>query len=228
MSFYFHPRHGMVAVESHFLQSSLQDEENPYVFVFFFGRQINGGRSQRSFLNYRSFWGRQSQSVGFSRQILAKFSLLFVFFFSFWMPPSVLSSYTKSTRTNFIVPRALAKAGDIKTHSSVLLSLCPSVRPSVCHKNFNLAHIFWSIKDIEHWYLACMVLVTSPFNWHQSVTLTFDLFQGQICCRAGDHNSPILLVLAIFPSVKFFGQAFSFFYCSIRLNFRLNVRKGTK
>ena len=23
----------------------------------------------------------------------------------------------------------------------------PSVRPSVCHKNFNLAHIFWSIKD---------------------------------------------------------------------------------
>ena len=41
MSFYFHPIHGMVAVESHFLQSSLQDEENPYVFVvfFFFGRQ---------------------------------------------------------------------------------------------------------------------------------------------------------------------------------------------
>ena len=36
-----------------------------------------------------------------------------------------------------IVPRALAKAGDIKTHSSV--------PPSVCHKNFNLAHIFLSI-----------------------------------------------------------------------------------
>ena len=36
-----------------------------------------------------------------------------------------------------------AKAGDIKTHSSV----CPSVRPSVCHKNFNLTHIFWSIND---------------------------------------------------------------------------------
>ena len=35
------------------------------------------------------------------------------------------------------------KRGDIKSHSSV----CPSVRPSVCHKNFNLAHIFWSIKD---------------------------------------------------------------------------------
>ena len=32
-----------------------------------------------------------------------------------------------------------AKVGDIKTHSSVCLS--------VCHKNFNLAHIFWSIND---------------------------------------------------------------------------------
>ena len=39
-----------------------------------------------------------------------------------------------------------------------------------------------------------MVLVTSPFNWHHAVTLTFDLFKGQICCRAGDHNSPNLLV----------------------------------
>ena len=28
---------------------------------------------------------------------------------------------------------------------------------------------------IELWYLACMILVTSPFNWHHAVTLTFDL-----------------------------------------------------
>ena len=42
---------------------------------------------------------------------------------------------------------AFAKRGDIKSHSSVRLSVRPSVRPSVCHKNFNLAHIFWSIKD---------------------------------------------------------------------------------
>ena len=47
---------------------------------------------------------------------------------------------------------------------------------------------------IEHWYLACMILVTGPFNWHHVVTLTFDLLQGQICCWAGDHNSPNLLV----------------------------------
>ena len=47
---------------------------------------------------------------------------------------------------------------------------------------------------IEHWYLACMILVTSPFNWHHAVTLTFDLFQGRSCCRAGDHNFPNWLV----------------------------------
>ena len=40
-----------------------------------------------------------------------------------------------------------------------------------------------------------MVLVTSPFNWHHVVTLTFDIFQGQICCRAGEHNPPNLLVI---------------------------------
>ena len=44
---------------------------------------------------------------------------------------------------------------------------------------------------IEHWYLACMILVTSPFYWYQALTLTFDLLQGQICCWAGDHNSSI-------------------------------------
>ena len=29
------------------------------------------------------------------------------------------------------------------------------------------------------------------------MTLTFDLLQGQICCQAGDHNSPNLLVINI-------------------------------
>ena len=50
---------------------------------------------------------------------------------------------------------------------------------------------------MEHCYLACMALVTSPFDWHYAVTLTFtfDLFQGQVCCRAGDHNSPNSLLL---------------------------------
>ena len=40
-------------------------------------------------------------------------------------------------------PPPFAKAGDIKTHSSVR----PSVHLSVCHKNLNLAHIFWNIND---------------------------------------------------------------------------------
>ena len=40
-------------------------------------------------------------------------------------------------------PPISRKCGDIKSHLSVRPSLCPSVR----HKNFNLAHIFWSIND---------------------------------------------------------------------------------
>ena len=54
----------------------------------------------------------------------------------------------------------LWKQWDIKTYLSI------------CHKNFNLALIFWSIM-IEHLYLACMILLTIPFNWHHVVTLTF-------------------------------------------------------
>ena len=77
-----------------------------------------------------------------------------------------------------------------KTHSSV----CLSVRPSVT-KTLTLL-ISSEVLMIEHWYLACMILVTSPFNWHHAVTLTltFDLLQGQRCCHARDHNSPNLLV----------------------------------
>ena len=33
-----------------------------------------------------------------------------------------------------------------------------------------------------------------PFQLAHAVTFTFDLFQGQISCRAGDHNSPNLVV----------------------------------
>ena len=45
--------------------------------------------------------------------------------------------------TKLCCPPLSRKRGDIKSHSSV----CPSVHQSVCHKNFNLAHIFWIIKD---------------------------------------------------------------------------------
>ena len=43
-----------------------------------------------------------------------------------------------------IVPHFRKSVG---TLNLIRLSVRPSVRPSVCHKNFNLAHIFWSIKD---------------------------------------------------------------------------------
>ena len=68
---------------------------------------------------------------------------------------------------------------DIKTHSSVCLSVRPSVHLSVTKT------LTWLISSevlmIEHWYLACMILVTGPFYWYHAVTLTFDQLQGQIC-----------------------------------------------
>ena len=75
------------------------------------------------------------------------------------------------------------QVGDIKSQSPVC--------PSICHKNWLISS---EVLMIEHWYLACMILVTSPFYWYHAVTLTFDLLQGQICCRAWDHNSWNLLV----------------------------------
>ena len=90
----------------------------------------------------------------------------------------------KELNCNFCPP-PFAKAGDLKTHSSrpsVCQSVCLSVSPSVTKT------LTWLIPSevlmIEHWYLACMILVTSPFFWYHVVTLTltFDLLQGQICC----------------------------------------------
>ena len=88
---------------------------------------------------------------------------------------------------------------DIKTHSSIRLSVTKTLT--------------WFISSevlmIEHWYLACMILVTSPLHWYYAVTLslTFYLLQGQICCWAGDHNSSNLLVptctkIAIFSQLQ--------------------------
>ena len=89
---------------------------------------------------------------------------------------------------------AFAKAGDIKSHSSVCPSVCLSVRLSIT-KTLTLA-ITFALLQIELWYLACVFFVTRPFRWYHVVTLTvtFDLLQGQICCRAWDHNSLNLLV----------------------------------
>ena len=62
------------------------------------------------------------------------------------------------------------------------------------HKNFNLGNIFCSIND-RILILGMRDPYDQPFH---AVTLTFDLFQDQICCRAGDHNSPNFLVSSIF------------------------------
>ena len=102
---------------------------------------------------------------------------------------------TKYIRNGNLLSPAFAKAWDIKSHSSVRPSVCLSVCPSVT-KTLTLA-ITFALLQIELWYLACVFLVTRPFRWYHVVTLTvtFDLLQGQICCRAGDHNSLNLLVL---------------------------------
>ena len=97
-------------------------------------------------------------------------------------------------------PLLSRKRWDIKSHSSVCLSVSPSVCLSVClsvcHKNFNLGHNFCNITGRALIFGMC-VLCDNPFRWYHIVTLTvtFDLLQGQICCRAGDHNSLNLLVL---------------------------------
>ena len=88
-------------------------------------------------------------------------------------------------------PPLSRKRGDIESHSSVPLSVCLSV----CHKNFNLGHNFCTITD-RALILGMCVPCDKTFRWYHVVTLTvtFDLLQGQICCRAGDHNSLNLLV----------------------------------
>ena len=102
--------------------------------------------------------------------------------------------------TLFVPHLALAKAGNIEIYSSICQSLYLSVTKTLT----------WLISSevlmIERWYLACMIIETSPFNWHHSVTLTFDLFQGKICCLAGDHNSLNSLVTCKCLCLKEFAQ----------------------
>ena len=45
---------------------------------------------------------------------------------------------------DFYLPRLSRERVTLKL---IRPTVCQSVRPSVCHKNFNLAHIFWSIND---------------------------------------------------------------------------------
>ena len=116
-----------------------------------------------------------------------------------WMHSNYLQAFGSTHDSRLLSPAFRESVGTLNLiRPSVPLSVCPSVCLSVClsvcHKNFNLAHIFWSINDKA--LIFGMILVTSPFHWYHAVTLTltFDLLQGQICCRAGDHNSSNLLV----------------------------------
>ena len=99
------------------------------------------------------------------------------------------------------VPRLSQKRGTLKL---IRLSVCPSVPLSVCHKNFNLAHIFWSFNDTALIF-GMNDQRDKPFLLvpYCDLTLTFDLSQGQICCRAGDHNSSNLLVDFVTLSLMF-------------------------
>ena len=59
---------------------------------------------------------------------------------TFCPPLSTRFTLFQLLRGNTFCPLPFAKAGTLKL-------IRPSVCPSVCHKNFNLAHIFWSIND---------------------------------------------------------------------------------
>ena len=99
------------------------------------------------------------------------------------------------------VPRLLRKWG---TLNLIRLSVCPSVLLSVPLSVTKT--LTWLISSevlmIQNWYLVWMITVTSPFYWYYTVTLTFDLSQGLICCRAGDHNSSNLLVSFAFGNER--------------------------
>ena len=60
-----------------------------------------------------------------------------------------------------------------------LIDIRPSVCPPVCLSVTKTLTWLISCEVLmkEHyWYLACMILVSSPFYRHHAVTLTFDLF----------------------------------------------------
>ena len=101
---------------------------------------------------------------------------------------------------HFLSPRLLRKRGTLKLiRSSVCLSLCLSVTKTLSWL------ISSKVLTIEHWYLACMILVTGPFNWHHAVTLTFDLdlyFKVKVVAEQG---STILWICLFHPALSNMG-----------------------
>ena len=78
------------------------------------------------------------------------------------------------------VPRLSQKWGTLKL---IRLSVCPSVRLSVTKT------LTWLISSevlmIQHWYLAGMIFVTSPFIWHHAMTLTLTYFKVKVVAGRG-------------------------------------------
>ena len=110
--------------------------------------------------------------------------------------------YNNIQKQTLIVPRFRESVG---TLNLIRLSVCPSVTKTLTWA------ITFALLQIELSYLACVFLVTRPFRWYHVVT--FDLLQGQICCRAGDHNSLNLLVIYICSISHCISPNFSSIYC---------------
>ena len=83
-------------------------------------------------------------------------------------------------------PPLWQKRGYIKSHSSVCLSLCPSICLFVGHKNFNLGHNFCTITD-RALILGMCVPCDKTFPVVPCCDLDGDLWptSRSICCRAG-------------------------------------------
>ena len=103
-------------------------------------------------------------------------------------------------------PPPFAKAGDIKTHLSVRLSVTKAWT--------------WLISSevlIEHWYLACMILVTSPFNLHHAMTLTLTYFKVKVVAGRGTTIFQICLLWTVLRLLALcLSKADLFFYAFVR------------
>ena len=97
-------------------------------------------------------------------------------------------------------PPPFAKAGDNKTNSSV----CMSVTKTLTW--FKSSEILMT----EHWYLACMILVTSPYNLHHAVTLTLVYFKVKVVARRGTTILQICLLNYLYRIMEQIWREFKF------------------
>ena len=123
--------------------------------------------------------------------------------------------YFTGNKLQFLIAsRLLRMRGTLKLICpSVPLSICLSV----CHTNFNLL-ISSEVLMMEHLYLACAIIVTSPFYWYNAVTLT--LTSGSNLLPSG---GPHFLILAVFIIITF---VTILQYFAIRTNYYHNLEVG--